>query len=62
MLPAAEAVEALSLRVDDERRVADLVKWAPGTVVLSARVELNVACDEVFDSGGTLEPVDLEWP
>src|SRR5205823_14629028 len=59
VLPAAEAVEGLRLGVNDKRRVAVLVKRAPGPVVLSAGVKLNVARDKVLDSDGGFEPVNF---
>ena len=62
VLAAAEAVEALGLRIDDERRVAVVVERAPGPVVLSAGGKVNVALDEVFDSDGALEPLDFLVP
>jgi hypothetical protein len=59
VLAAAEAVEALGLRVDNERGVAVSVEWTPGPVVLSARVQFNVKCDEALDSDGTFELLDF---
>ena|SRR5438876_1205223 len=62
MLPAAETMERLALRIHHERRVAVLVERAPGPVVPSARGKLNVARDEVLDSDGAFEALDFLVP
>jgi hypothetical protein len=58
MLPAAEAVKALALRVNHERRVAVIVEGAPGNKIVGVcAAQGNVASDNTLDGNQRLDSI-----